>query len=238
MDTTKIGQFIAALRKSSGLTQQDVADSLGITDKTVSKWECGKGLPDITALPAIAELFGVTTDEILRGERIIETEKAEQTQKKTIEQAEFFIENKCRRIKNLLYIALGGALSGFVVLYVLSSTTYSGPISCGVSLILCIVSAIIAFYAFSEIKGTKRNKAVLLYNEGTSLTNIDAVMRFTIITIFIVFYVVVLNISLLMLSAQHGGDLPQIDRDNLFHHIVAVVIAGIGAFICSRSSKK
>ena len=53
LDTEKIGAFIAALRKSCGLTQQEVADALGITDKTVSKWECGKGLPDITAIPAI-----------------------------------------------------------------------------------------------------------------------------------------------------------------------------------------
>lgn len=70
MTKTNIGEFIAALRKSSGYTQQEVADRLGVSNKTVSSWETGASCPDISMLPAIAELFGVTCDELLRGERI------------------------------------------------------------------------------------------------------------------------------------------------------------------------
>ena len=53
MDPIKYGAFIASLRKEAGLTQQEVAAYLGIANKTVSKWECGRGYPDITVLPAI-----------------------------------------------------------------------------------------------------------------------------------------------------------------------------------------
>ncbi len=57
---SNIGEFLSVLRKSKGMTQQEVADSLGVSNKTVSGWETGAPCPDISMLPAIAELFGVT----------------------------------------------------------------------------------------------------------------------------------------------------------------------------------
>lgn len=65
-----IGEFLATLRKANGYTQQEVADRLGISNRTLSGWECDKVLPDILLLPVLAELYGVTVDEILAGERI------------------------------------------------------------------------------------------------------------------------------------------------------------------------
>ena len=64
-----IGEFLATLRKANGYTQQEVADRLGISNRTLSGWECNNVLPDILLLPALAELYGVTVDEILAGER-------------------------------------------------------------------------------------------------------------------------------------------------------------------------
>lgn len=70
MDTMKTGSYLAALRKNAGMTQQEAADRLGVSNKTVSKWESGGGFPDIAILPALAELYGVTADDILAGETI------------------------------------------------------------------------------------------------------------------------------------------------------------------------
>lgn len=70
MERKTIGSFLAALRKANGMTQQEVADILNVSNKTVSKWERDEGCPEIMMLPAIAELYDVTVDEILRGERI------------------------------------------------------------------------------------------------------------------------------------------------------------------------
>ena len=70
MEKKTMGSFMSALRKANGLTQQQVADKLNVSNKTVSKWECDEGYPEITMLPAIAEIYSVTVDELLRGERI------------------------------------------------------------------------------------------------------------------------------------------------------------------------
>ena len=68
MDAVKTGTYLATLRKSANMTQQEVADRLGVSNKTVSKWESGGGFPDISILPALAELYGVSADELLAGE--------------------------------------------------------------------------------------------------------------------------------------------------------------------------
>ena len=65
MNQIQIGRFIAASRKAQGLTQRQLADKLGISDKTVSKWECGGGAPDISLLPLLSRALGVDTEAAL-----------------------------------------------------------------------------------------------------------------------------------------------------------------------------
>lgn len=69
MEPKAMGEFIAALRKANGLTQKQLAEKLNVSDKSVSRWERGDGAPDLALIPVIAEVFGVTCDELLRGER-------------------------------------------------------------------------------------------------------------------------------------------------------------------------
>lgn len=69
MTNKSIGNFLSELRKEKGLTQKEIADYLNVSDKTVSHWECDKYSPDLSVIPILAEFFGVTCDEILRGER-------------------------------------------------------------------------------------------------------------------------------------------------------------------------
>ena len=57
MDQIKIGKFIAELRKERKLTQKELADKLGVTDRAVSKWENGRGMPDVSLLRKISEVF-------------------------------------------------------------------------------------------------------------------------------------------------------------------------------------
>lgn len=64
-----LGAFIAALRKEKGLTQRELSEMLSVSDKTVSHWERDETSPDISLLPVIADIFGITVDELLRGER-------------------------------------------------------------------------------------------------------------------------------------------------------------------------
>ncbi len=69
MAIKSIGQFISALRKANGMTQKQLAERLNVSDKAVSRWERDESAPDLSLIPVIAEIFGVTSDEILRGER-------------------------------------------------------------------------------------------------------------------------------------------------------------------------
>lgn len=69
MDAKEIGRFICSLRKDKGLTQSALAELLNISNRTVSKWETGEGLPDISLFPDLAKVLGVTTDEILAGKK-------------------------------------------------------------------------------------------------------------------------------------------------------------------------
>ena len=83
MERKSIGSFIAVLRKARGLTQRELADKLGVSDKAVSRWERDETAPDLYLIPAIAEIFGVTADELLRGERSGETTAQEKHSEKT-----------------------------------------------------------------------------------------------------------------------------------------------------------
>ncbi|MBQ9531307.1 MAG: helix-turn-helix transcriptional regulator [Eubacterium sp.] len=73
MDNKRVGRFISKLRKSKDLTQNELAEKLSISNKTVSKWETGEGLPDVSVLPELAQVLGVSIDEILNAELKEET---------------------------------------------------------------------------------------------------------------------------------------------------------------------
>jgi len=74
VEQIKIGRFIAEARKAQGLTQRQLADTLSISDKTVSKWECGKGLPEVSLMMPLCNTLNVTVNDLLSGERVSEAD--------------------------------------------------------------------------------------------------------------------------------------------------------------------
>ncbi|WP_139652433.1 helix-turn-helix domain-containing protein [Raoultibacter phocaeensis] len=66
MTTQTLGAMIASLRKEHGMTQLELAEKMGVTDKAVSKWERDVSCPDINLLPKLAEAFGVSVDQLMR----------------------------------------------------------------------------------------------------------------------------------------------------------------------------
>ena len=70
MNQVKIGKFISEHRKKQGYLQKDIAARLGISEKTVSKWECGNGLPEVIYMEPLCRLLGITVNELLAGEAI------------------------------------------------------------------------------------------------------------------------------------------------------------------------
>lgn len=70
MDQIKIGKFIAEMRKEQNLTQIDLAEQLGISNKTISKWECGNGMPDYAVMESLCDILKINVNELLSGERL------------------------------------------------------------------------------------------------------------------------------------------------------------------------
>lgn len=74
MNQEKIGQFIASMRKEKGLTQAQLAEKLSVSNRTVSRWETGKNMPDYSILEPLTNELGITVNELIHGERIIKEE--------------------------------------------------------------------------------------------------------------------------------------------------------------------
>lgn len=88
MDLIKIGKFIAEMRKEQGLSQTQLGEKIGVTNKTVSRWETGMYLPPVEMLLALSELFDISINEILCGKRLTDEEyktEAEKNLRRSIE---------------------------------------------------------------------------------------------------------------------------------------------------------
>jgi len=119
MEKKTIGGFLAALRKANGMTQKDLAEQLNVSDKTISRWERDDGSPDLAVIPVIAELFGVTCDELLRGERKSPTERTEATEEteptpKAEKQRQRLLKSTLSQYQNRTYIAMGISVVGMI----------------------------------------------------------------------------------------------------------------------------
>lgn len=107
MDQNNMGIFISKLRKEKGLTQNDIAEKLGVTDKAVSKWERGLGCPDISLLIPLSEILEISVNELLLAEKLKENipkEKADDAIKETIKLSNKKIKINLRKNKILKII--------------------------------------------------------------------------------------------------------------------------------------
>lgn len=94
MNEKSMGAFLAALRKEKGITQRELAELLNVSDKTVSHWECDENSPDLSMLPIIADYFGVTCDELIKGERKTENNPSDSHLSSNVTQlSENFVKN-------------------------------------------------------------------------------------------------------------------------------------------------
>ncbi len=77
MNNKKTGVLIAQIRKENGLTQKQLADKIGVSNATISKWETAKGFPDISLIEPLAEALGISVFEIIAGERLVSNKKTD-----------------------------------------------------------------------------------------------------------------------------------------------------------------
>lgn len=141
MEKKTIGKFIAALRRAHGMTQKELGERLFVSDKTVSRWECDECTPELSLIPAIAEIFGITTDELLRGERNSptldpDTEASERRRVKSDKQFRLLLDKQRRRFSSLTLISLGITILGIIVALIIDLGFTSGLIA------FCVAAAL------------------------------------------------------------------------------------------------
>lgn len=109
MDKEKIGCFISALRKEKGMTQKELADRLHVSDRTISKWERGAGLPDASLMTGLSDLLGITVNELLAGERNLQKPYSKETKEGINEAASVIyqhVHSQEKRLRSKILVAL------------------------------------------------------------------------------------------------------------------------------------
>ena len=121
MNSNSIGSFLAALRKANGLTQKQLAEKLNVSDKAVSRWERDECAPDLSLIPVLAELYGVTSDEILRGRRADpNAQSAPQSEEKSQKRLQYLVSRIQTRYKIQSIISVGIAVIGLIAAAILN----------------------------------------------------------------------------------------------------------------------
>ena len=125
MDLKKIGSFLKELRKEKGITQEELAEMLYVSGRTVSRWETGTNMPDISLLVDIAEIFDVSIPEIINGER--KNEIMEKEVKETVLKLTDYSEVMNQKIKGRLFVLTVIAIIGMIAFVIIEFTGLDTP---------------------------------------------------------------------------------------------------------------
>lgn len=118
MNQLTIGKFIAQKRKEKNLTQKQLAEQLGVSDKTVSKWECGKCMPDYSVVKSLCQELGITVSELMDGEAKADSSIRVFDEEQILDMLERIqrLEKQKNSIMGMLLIVMGIALLAFAQL--------------------------------------------------------------------------------------------------------------------------
>ncbi len=153
MEKKTIGAFISALRRANGMTQRELGERLFVSDKTVSRWERDECTPDLSLIPEIADIFGVTADELLRGERKSsspalqenDTQSDVDAPKKDARserQFKLLLDRRMTKYKNLSLISTGIGILGVIVAAIINLGVTRGYIAFCMSLVFLLAATV------------------------------------------------------------------------------------------------
>ena len=149
MEPTRIGRFIAERRKALGLTQRQLAERLAVSDKAVSKWETGRGLPDVLLMPPLCAVLGITVNDLLSGERVGEGDYRKKAEENMMELVRENAENRQRLLQS---IACGGVTVVAVCALVALAAFLPLPALARVALLLlAMATAVVGIWAAATL---------------------------------------------------------------------------------------
>ncbi len=158
MDQQKIGQFLRECRKEKGITQEQLAEMLGVTNRSVSRWENGSNLPDLDILIEMADYYDVELRELLDGER--KSEKMNRELEETVlKVAEYSNEDKIKLTKRMHLLFIGGfvaAVTYMILLFTDRSDNFLGGMCLGITFGMMIVGVLMTSKYAAKIRTYKR----------------------------------------------------------------------------------
>ena len=147
MDQIKTGKFIADCRKSKKLTQAQLAEKLGITDRAISKWETGRALPDSSIMLELCAILGISVNDLLSGEKISMENNDRNNEQLLLDMAKE-MERKNRTIWSAMWAIMTVSIIGLITcLLVAAFLIPAGPWQLAVILSACVLFLIPCFYA-------------------------------------------------------------------------------------------
>lgn len=222
MEKRTIGSFIAVLRKANGLTQKQLAEKLCVSDKAVSRWERDECAPDLTLIPVIADIFSVTTDELLRGQRknACADEPAGGENKSLLQTMRILKSTKTKYQTNSI-LCFGIALLGFLVALVFNFGLLRGPLGFIVGCV-CTAASSVLYVIFSiEAKASIEDTEIEPQLVNECKTTLSKAFSCTVTAIIILF---AMTIPLAMVYDTYMG----ITFESwLIYGLIFAVIAGI-----------
>ena len=147
MHMKEVGDFLQSLRKSKGLTQQELADMLNVSNKTVSKWENGLGMPEMSTLLLLSDIYQVTVDDILRGSR-----KMQKSDDKPLERFDYIIKKSKHQFYNHFMLSAGMLILGLIAYFITHNLSESSILPVMISLVFVVTSSIIHFFNLNRVK--------------------------------------------------------------------------------------
>lgn len=138
MNQDKIGKFILELRKNKNMTQAELAEKLGVTDRAISKWENGRGLPDLSLIKPLCDELGITVNELLGGEKLTNQDYKEKSEENILNTIDY-TDKKIKKSKKIFGIIL-------------------------ISIILIIITLILMFLI--DVRRMNQNKPVIFSTWG------------------------------------------------------------------------
>jgi len=147
MDQIKIGKFIAECRKIQNLTQSQLAEKLGITDRAISKWENGRAMPDSSLMLDLCSILNISVNELLSGE-VIGMEKDDKKNEQLLLDIAKEVETKNKIIWTSMWIIMWVSMIALLAgLFLTAFLIPEGPWQIVIILVLCVVFLIPCFYA-------------------------------------------------------------------------------------------
>ena len=192
MDQIKIGKFLRELRNEKGITQEKLGEILGVAGRTVSRWETGFNLPDISLLVALADFYDVDVREIIDGERKQEFSEDEKTATEAV--ADYATIDKSKTLGMVRWLGIIGTIL-MLALFAMQCKSYEVTAFKTVSLLVTFVAFSVMFvmtlYVNDKLEQIVKNKTVINAIKISAIVIGGVCIRYLFMIILMLLYIVI-----------------------------------------------